>query len=147
MDYLDSFALYTLTFSVGLFSYSYYRFMAYKMIQQNRIEKKIDKYVKITGKVLEKVVDNQKKELLQSISDNKSNNNKLRLLITRPTSPTMVSSKTINSNIRINLNNSEKIRNNKSKSFDFSIIDRKNNKLSSMVLSDNVLYKRLKKIE
>ena len=69
------------------------------------------------------------------------------MLITRPTSPTMVSSKTINSNIRINLNNSEKIRNNKSKSFDFSIIDRKNNKLSSMVLSDNVLYKRLKKIE
>lgn len=143
MNYLDPFAVYTLTFSVGLFSYSYYRFMKHKIIQQNRIEKKIDKCVKRIEKVLEKVVDNQKKELHCINHDNKSNHNKLRLLITPPISPIVNSNKTMNSNKNITLNNSRKIRNNKSKFF--SMNDIKNNKLSSMVLSDDILYNRLKK--
>ena len=66
MEFLESVSLFTLTFSVGLFSYSYYRFMAYKVRSQNRLEMKMDKYIQNTQKILEKITDNQKEELLSN---------------------------------------------------------------------------------
>jgi|SaaInlStandDraft_1057018.scaffolds.fasta_scaffold27954_3 hypothetical protein len=159
MDYLSSFALYTLTFSVGLFSYSYYSFMGYRVKGQKRIEKKLDKYICLTGEILEKIVENQKMELLQDIEFEAKSNKALKIIVSPFISPNEFSKTScsdkkepllteikseVKSENKLEVKPEEKINSNK-KTFDFNTS--KTNLLSSMALSADILNKRLNKIE
>jgi len=176
MDYLSSFALYTLTFSVGLFSYSYYSFMGYRVKGQKRIEKKLDKYICLTGQILEKIVENQKMELLQDIESEAKSNKALKIVVSPFISPNEFSNTSSSDKKEPSSDKKEPSSDKKEPSSDkkepllteiksenklevkpeekinsnkktFDFNTSKTNLLSSMALSADILNKRLNKIE